>query len=53
MTIHNVYFYQNLMAQLRNAIITSSLDELISHWIKCHEIFNEDKKMIRNIINIK
>ena len=31
----------------------TSLDELISHWIKCHEIFNEDKKMIRNIINIK
>ena len=30
MTIHNVYFYQNLMAQLRNAIITSSLDELIN-----------------------
>jgi hypothetical protein len=22
----------------------TSLDELISHWIKCHEIFNEDKK---------
>ena len=31
----------------------TSLDELISHWIKCHEIFNEDKKMIRKIINIK
>ena len=30
MTIHNVYFYQNLMAQLRNAIIASSLDELIN-----------------------
>jgi queuine tRNA-ribosyltransferase len=29
MTIHNVYFYQNLMAKLRNAIISSSLDELI------------------------
>jgi len=29
MTIHNVYFYQNLMARLRNAIISSSLDELI------------------------
>jgi len=29
MTIHNVYFYQNLMACLRNAIISSSLDELI------------------------
>ena len=30
MTIHNVYFYQNLMAKLRNAIISSSLDELIN-----------------------
>ncbi len=30
MTIHNVYFYQNLMTQLRSAIITSSLDALIS-----------------------
>ena len=30
MTIHNVYFYQNLMRQLRNAIINSSLDEYIS-----------------------
>ena len=30
MTIHNVYFYQNLMGQLRNAIINSSLDEFIS-----------------------
>ncbi len=29
MTIHNVYFYQNLMAELRNAIIQSSLDEFI------------------------
>ena len=29
MTIHNVYFYQKLMSQLRNAIIESSLDELI------------------------
>jgi len=29
MTIHNVYFYQNLMARLRSAIISSSLDELI------------------------
>ena len=29
MTIHNVYFYQNLMSQLRNAIINSSLDDLI------------------------
>lgn len=31
----------------------TSLDELINHWITCHEIFDEDKKMIRNIINIK
>ena len=30
MTIHNVYFYQNLMRQLRTAIINSSLDELIN-----------------------
>ena len=30
MTIHNVYFYQNLMAKLRSAIISSSLDELIN-----------------------
>jgi queuine tRNA-ribosyltransferase len=30
MTIHNVYFYQNLMAKLRNAIISSSLDESIN-----------------------
>ena len=29
MTIHNVYFYQNLMARLRDAIISSTLDELI------------------------
>ncbi len=29
MTIHNVYFYQNLMTQLRSAILNSSLDELI------------------------
>ena len=29
MTIHNVYFYQNLMARLRSAIISCSLDELI------------------------
>ena len=29
MTIHNVYFYQNLMSQLRDAIINSSLDDLI------------------------
>ncbi len=29
MTIHNVYFYQNLMARLRSAIISSELDELI------------------------
>ena len=30
MTIHNVYFYQNLMIQLRNAIISSSLDDYIA-----------------------
>ena len=30
MTIHNVYFYQNLMTQLRSAIVNSTLDELIS-----------------------
>jgi len=30
MTIHNVYFYQNLMMQLRNAIISSSLDDYIA-----------------------
>ena len=29
MTIHNVYFYQNLMDQLRSAIIASSLNEFI------------------------
>ena len=29
MTIHNVYFYQNLMSLLRDAIINSSLDDLI------------------------
>jgi queuine tRNA-ribosyltransferase len=41
MTIHNVYFYQNLMAQLRNAIITSSLDELIN---KLENDFKEAKE---------
>ncbi len=40
MTIHNVYFYQNLMAQLRNAVITSTLDELI---IKLESNFKEVK----------
>ena len=41
MTIHNVYFYQNLMAQLRNAVITSSLDELIN---KLENNFKEAKE---------
>ena len=41
MTIHNVYFYQNLMAQLRNAVITSSLDELIN---KLENDFKEAKE---------
>ena len=41
MTIHNVYFYQNLMAQLRNAIITSSLDELIN---KLESDFKEERE---------
>ena len=41
MTIHNVYFYQNLMAQLRNAIIMSSLDELIN---KLENNFKEVKE---------
>ena len=41
MTIHNVYFYQNLMAQLRNAIIASSLDELIN---KLENDFKEVKE---------
>jgi queuine tRNA-ribosyltransferase len=41
MTIHNVYFYQNLMAQLRNAIMMSSLDELIN---KLENDFKEVKE---------
>jgi hypothetical protein len=31
----------------------TSLEELINHWLICHDIFNEDKKKINRLINIK
>ena len=42
MTIHNVYFYQNLMRQLRTAIINSSLDELINQLENDYEEVKND-----------
>ena len=42
MTIHNVYFYQNLMSQLRTAIINSSLDELINQLENDYEEVKND-----------
>lgn len=31
----------------------TSLEELIRHWLVCHEIFNKDKEKIKKIISIK
>ena len=42
MTIHNVYFYQNLMRQLRTAIVNSSLDELINQLENDYEEVKND-----------
>ena len=42
MTIHNVYFYQNLMRQLRTAITNSSLDELINQLENDYEEVKND-----------